>query len=104
MAVLDWDWQLCAIWLSCTAGQSKPLVKELAIFTAAFPLLSVSRDGSDVESARSGQRSAGETSFSILKGLCVLVVDDEPEARDLITIALMGRRGREGEQHSPRSS
>jgi len=56
-----------------------------ATFTATFPLIAVSRDGSDVEHA--GNRSL-DNSCLALKGMRVLVVDDQQDARDLVTIAL----------------
>jgi len=56
-----------------------------ATFTTTFPLIAVSRDGSDVEHA--GNRSL-DNSCLALKGMRVLVVDDQQDARDLVTIAL----------------
>lgn len=59
-----------------------------ATFTVRFPLLAVRRDESDAKSANVSQRSAGGASSTILKGLRVLVIDDEADARDLFTIVL----------------
>jgi two-component system, chemotaxis family, CheB/CheR fusion protein len=59
-----------------------------ATFTVTLPLIAVSRVGSDVEYADAGNRSADDRASLILKGVRVLVVDDEPDARELLTIAL----------------
>jgi hypothetical protein len=46
-----------------------------AIFTATFPLIAVSRNGSDMAGAHADKRSLENSSFS-LKGMRVLVADD----------------------------
>ncbi len=59
-----------------------------ATFTVTFPLLAVHRDRSDAERAFVPAGSAISAQAAILKGLRVLVVDDEEDARELLTIAL----------------
>ncbi len=59
-----------------------------ATFTATFPLLAVHRDGIDAERAFFHEGSAISARSAILKGLRVLVIDDEEDARELLTIAL----------------
>jgi two-component system CheB/CheR fusion protein len=58
-----------------------------ATFTATFPVIAVS---GDLDHAISDRRkeSFDEESLLVLKGVRVLVVDDEPDARDLLMIAL----------------
>jgi signal transduction histidine kinase/ActR/RegA family two-component response regulator len=58
-----------------------------ATFTATFPVIAVSGDLFDIRSDRR-KGPLDEDSLLILKGVRVLVVDDEPDARDLLTIAL----------------
>ena len=70
-----------------TIGAASEGVGKGATFTAVFPIIAVSEDEDDVKSARS-KGSRDEDSHLILKGVRVLVVDDEPDARDLLTIAL----------------
>jgi two-component system CheB/CheR fusion protein len=55
-----------------------------AIFTVTFPLIAVRGDRIEAEH----KRSADHASSLILKGLQVLVVDDELDARELLSIAL----------------
>jgi PAS domain S-box-containing protein len=59
-----------------------------ATFTVTFPLLAVHRDGSDAERALFPAGSAISAPPEMLKGLRVLVIDDEEDARELLTIAL----------------
>jgi PAS domain S-box-containing protein len=59
-----------------------------ATFTVTLPLLAVSRDGSDTNRSASGKKLTEQASLTILKGLRVLVIDDEPDARELLTLAL----------------
>jgi PAS domain S-box-containing protein len=59
-----------------------------ATFTVTFPLLAVHRDGIDAERAFLPAGSAISAPSAILKGLRVLVIDDEEDARELLTIAL----------------
>jgi len=59
-----------------------------AIFTVTFPLLAVHRNGIDGEHAFYPAGSAIPVPALILKGLRVLVVDDEEDARELLTTAL----------------
>jgi len=61
---------------------------EGATFTVTFPLLAVHRNGIDAEHAFYPARSAISLPPAILKGLRVLVIDDEEDARELLTIAL----------------
>ncbi len=58
-----------------------------ATFTATFPVIAVSEGLDDIGSDRR-KGSLDEDSLLALKGVRVLVVDDEPDARDLLTIAL----------------
>jgi PAS domain S-box-containing protein len=58
-----------------------------ATFTVTFPLLAVHRDA-DTESAFFQPGSTSFASSAILNGLRVLVIDDEEDARELLTIAL----------------
>jgi CheY-like chemotaxis protein len=58
-----------------------------ATFTATFPVIAVSGDESGILSTL-GKVSRDENSLLLLDGVRVLVVDDEPDARDLLTIAL----------------
>jgi CheY-like chemotaxis protein len=53
-----------------------------------FPLLAVHRTAIDVEHAFYPAGSATAVPPAILKGLRVLVIDDEEDARELLTIAL----------------
>lgn len=59
-----------------------------ATFTVTFPLLALHRDGIDAERAFVPAGSAISAPPAILKALRVLVVDDEADARELLTIAL----------------
>ena len=65
-----------------------------AIFTATFPLLAVSREQASAEAA--DKLSAHDPYSIVLAGLRILVVDDQPDARDLVTLALE-QAGAEGE-------
>jgi PAS domain S-box-containing protein len=58
-----------------------------ATFTAMFPLIAVSREETGMTSAQVSKNESNNSSFA-LKGMRVLVVDDEPDARDLVTMAL----------------
>jgi two-component system, chemotaxis family, CheB/CheR fusion protein len=58
-----------------------------ATFTAVFPIIAVTEDEGDVKTG-STKGSLDEDSHLPLKGVRVLVVDDEPDARELLTIAL----------------
>jgi PAS domain S-box-containing protein len=62
-------------------------------FKVMLPLLSVHQDLSDLDMATTviGNRSPADLQPS-LAGLRVLVVDDEPDARDLVAAVLIGRR------------
>jgi CheY-like chemotaxis protein len=60
-----------------------------ASFTVTFPALAVHRNGIDAERAFFPAGSATTAAPEILKGLRVLVIDDEEDARELLTIALM---------------
>jgi PAS domain S-box-containing protein len=59
-----------------------------ATFTVTLPLLAVHRNGIDAEHAFYPAGSATTAPAAILKGLRVLVIDDEEDARELLTIAL----------------
>ena len=59
-----------------------------ATFTVTFPLLAVHRTGSDTEREFFPAGSVISAPPEILKGLRVLVIDDEEDARELLTIAL----------------
>ena len=59
-----------------------------ATFTVTFPLLAVNRNGIDGQHAFYPAGSAGTARAAILNGLRVLVIDDEEDARELLTIAL----------------
>jgi PAS domain S-box-containing protein len=59
-----------------------------ATFTVTFPLLAVHRNGSDGEHAFYLAGSTTTAPPAILKGIRVLVIDDEQDARELLTIAL----------------
>jgi signal transduction histidine kinase/CheY-like chemotaxis protein len=59
-----------------------------ATFTVTLPLIAVGRFGSDVEHADAGKKAADDRVSSILTEVRVLVVDDEADARELLTIAL----------------
>jgi CheY-like chemotaxis protein len=63
-----------------------------ATFRATFPLIAVSRNGSELTSARGTNDSLDDREPLLLKGINVLVVDDEPDARELLTIALTHSR------------
>ncbi len=61
-------------------------------FTATFPLIAVRGEGTNAETAGPGELRADRTPASlILQGLRVQVVDDEPDARELLTIVLKQR-------------
>jgi signal transduction histidine kinase/CheY-like chemotaxis protein len=57
-----------------------------ATFRAAFPCIAVTRIGTDLENAYGV--ALEDNQFLLLEGVHVLVVDDEPDARELLTIAL----------------
>jgi PAS domain S-box-containing protein len=57
-----------------------------AAFTVTLPLIAVSRD---TNRPGAGTQLAEQASRASLKGLRVLVIDDEPDARELLTLALM---------------
>jgi len=59
-----------------------------ATFTVTFPLLAAYTDAIDAESTFVPGRSSASALPRILKGLRVLVIDDEEDARELLTIAL----------------
>jgi PAS domain S-box-containing protein len=59
-----------------------------ATFTVTFPLLAVHRNGTDGEHAFYRAGSATTAPAAILEGMRVLVIDDEEDARELLTIAL----------------
>jgi CheY-like chemotaxis protein len=60
-----------------------------ATFTVTLPLASVRKEEGVIKKSTSGELSKDQISSSLaLKGVAVLVVDDESDARDLITIAL----------------
>ncbi len=60
-----------------------------ATFTVTFPLITVGRDESHAARFNGGRSSAGDTtSSSLLEGLRVLVVDDDPDVRDLVAMVL----------------
>jgi PAS domain S-box-containing protein len=59
-----------------------------ATFTVTFPLLAVHRNSIDAEGAFFPAESTYSAPPEILKGLRVLVIDDEEDARELLTIAL----------------
>lgn len=58
-----------------------------ATFTATFPVIAVSGDLDEISSDRR-KGSLDDDSLLILKGVRVLVVDDEPDARELLMLAL----------------
>jgi PAS domain S-box-containing protein len=59
-----------------------------ATFTVTFPLLAVHEDAINAERAFFLTGSASATPGAILKGVRVLVIDDEEDARELLSIAL----------------
>jgi PAS domain S-box-containing protein len=59
-----------------------------ATFTVTFPLLAVRRNTIDADPAFFPAGSVTFVSSSILNGLRVLVIDDEEDARELLTLAL----------------
>ncbi len=59
-----------------------------ATFTVTFPLLAVHRDVIDAEGAFFPAGSPISAPPAILQGLRVLVIDDEEDARELLTLAL----------------
>lgn len=59
-----------------------------ATFTVTFPILAVHRDGVNTERAFLPAGSAISAPSAILSGLRVLIIDDEEDARELLTIAL----------------
>ena len=71
-----------------TVSASSEGVGKGATFKAAFPLIAVSRNGSELEHVRGGEASLDDREPLLLQGVHVLVVDDEPDARELLTIAL----------------
>ena len=68
----------------CAASQG---VGQGATFTVTFPLIAVSRVDSNTANADKGTLDLLSSS-ALLEGLRVLVVDDQPDARELLTIAL----------------
>jgi len=71
-----------------TINASSEGVGKGATFTVTFPLLAVHRDPFDSERAFFPAGSPISAPSAILKGLRVLVIDDEDDARELLTIAL----------------
>ena len=71
-----------------TIRASSKGVGQGATFTATFPLLAVHSDGLDGDPALFPAGSAISAPSAILRGLRVLVIDDEADARELLTIAL----------------
>ncbi len=59
-----------------------------ATFTVTFPLLAVQPDAYCAERAFFPSGFAASASSAILKGVRVLVIDDEEDARELLTMAL----------------
>ena len=59
-----------------------------ATFTVTLPLLTVDSDSIDADRAFFSSMPAVSASSTILDGLRVLVIDDEQDARELLTIAL----------------
>ncbi len=59
-----------------------------ATFRTAFPCIAVSRNGTDLENEYGVPDSLVNNQSLMLQGVHVLVVDDEPDARELLTIAL----------------
>jgi CheY-like chemotaxis protein len=57
-------------------------------FTVTFPLLAVQTDAISAERAFFPSGSPAFASSAILKGVRVLVIDDEEDARELLTLAL----------------
>jgi len=73
-----------------TVRASSKGVGKGATFTVTFPLLAAYTDAIDAQSTFVPGRSSAFASPGILKGLRVLVIDDEEDARELLTIALTG--------------
>ncbi len=59
-----------------------------ATFTVTFPLLALRRNTIDADPAFFAAGSMAFASSSVLKGLRVLVIDDEEDARELLNLAL----------------
>jgi len=75
-----------------TARAASKGVGQGSTFTAAFPMIAVRGEGSSAETADDGELPADRASASlILQGLRVQVVDDEPDARELLSIVLKQR-------------
>lgn len=71
-----------------TVSASSAGVGKGATFTVTFPLLAVTRDVIALEPERE-MSSSNESLPAVLEGIRILVVDDEPDARDLLTVALV---------------
>jgi PAS domain S-box-containing protein len=59
-----------------------------ATFEVAFPLIAVTRDPGSVRRAYANEEAGDDALSTILAGLRVLVIDDEPDARELLTLTL----------------
>ena len=73
----------------CAASEG---VGKGATFRATFPCIAVNRNGTDLKSAHGITDSLDDNHSLMLEGVHVLVVDDEPDARELLTIALTHSR------------
>jgi PAS domain S-box-containing protein len=72
-----------------TVGAASPGEGQGATFTVTLPVKAVREEMSDLERAAMGAGYLGSTTKAIrLDGLRVMVVDDEAEARDLLTVML----------------